>query len=171
MAVLTKQIQSGKATRVRTSVEGARSIGKIRSSLNLLLADIFTLYFKTKSFRWHLSDAPRQEYLLLLDEHGEQLLAITDDVAERVRNLGGTTIRSIGEIARVQRLRDNDTELVTAKDMMDELRKDEKRLASAMKTLHSLCDVSGDLATANLLKSCIEDSQLRGWFLFESIRA
>jgi starvation-inducible DNA-binding protein len=149
----------------------AESVKKITSALNTLLADVFTLYLKTKNFHWHMSGPHFRDYHLLLDEHGDQLFAITDDLAERVRKLGGTTLRSIGQIVRLQRLSDNDADYVTPADMLSELREDENSLVLAMQAVHVLCDDAGDLATASMLENCIDDSQRRGWFLFEATRA
>ena len=144
------------------------SVKEITGALNLLLADVFTLYLKTKNFHWHMSGSHFRDYHLLLDEHGDQLFAITDDLAERVRKLGGTTIRSIGQIAQLQRISDNNADYVTPADMLGELRDNETSLVLAMQAVHVLCDDAGDLATASLLENCIDDSQRRGWFLFEA---
>jgi starvation-inducible DNA-binding protein len=112
-----------------------------------------------------------RDYHLLLDDHGDQIFAMTDDIAERVRKIGGTTIRSIGHIARLQRLADNEAEYVTAQDMLSELREDEKALALSMRAAHDLCDDAGDVATASLLENWIDQTQRRSWFLFEATRA
>ena len=148
-----------------------KSVAEITAALNALLADVFTLYLKTKNFHWHMSGPHFRDYHLLLDDHGDQLFAITDDVAERVRKLGGTTIRSIGEIARLSRISDNDASYVTPKDMLSELHEDEKSLVLSMRAIHALCDDAGDLATASLLENFIDDSQRRSWFLFEATRS
>ena len=147
------------------------SVKEITGALNLLLADVFTLYLKTKNFHWHMSGSHFRDYHLLLDDHGDQLFAITDDLAERVRKLGGTTIRSIGQIAQLQRISDNNADYVTPADMLGELRDNETSLVLAMQAVHVLCDDAGDLATASLLENCIDDSQRRGWFLFEATRS
>jgi starvation-inducible DNA-binding protein len=147
-----------------------KSVADITGALNALLADVFTLYLKTKNFHWHMSGPHFRDYHLLLDEHGDQLFAMTDDIAERVRKIGGTTIRSIGHIARLQRIPDNDAEYVTPADMLSELREDEKALVSSMRAVHTVCDEAGDVATASLLENWIDQSERRVWFLFETTR-
>ena len=148
----------------------AKSVKDITEALNALLADVFALYLKTKNFHWHMSGPHFRDYHLLLDDHGDQLFAMTDDIAERVRKIGGTTIRSIGEIARLQRIADNDADFVTPMDMLSELHEDEKALVLSMRAAHVLCDEAEDVATASLLENWIDESQRRGWFLFESTR-
>ena len=143
---------------------------EITGGLNTLLADTFALYLKTKNFHWHMSGPHFRDYHLLLDEHADQLYAMTDDIAERVRKVGGTTIRSIGHVARLQRITDNDAEFVTPEDMLSELHEDEKALTLRMRAVHALCDDAGDVATASLLENWIDQSQRRSWFLFESTR-
>jgi starvation-inducible DNA-binding protein len=147
-----------------------RAVTDLTAALNTLLADVFALYLKTKNFHWHMSGPHFRDYHLLLDEHGDQLFAMTDDIAERVRKIGGTTIRSIGQIARLQRIADNDAEFVDAPDMLSELREDEKALVLRMRAVHTLCDDSGDVATASLLENWIDQGQRRIWFLFEATR-
>jgi starvation-inducible DNA-binding protein len=147
------------------------AVKNLTGALNALLADVFALYLKTKNFHWHMSGPHFRDYHLLLDEHGDQLFAMTDDIAERVRKIGGTTIRSIGEIARLQRVADNDADYVTAPDMLSELREDEKALVLSMRSVHDLCDDTGDVATASLLENWIDQTQRRIWFLFEATRA
>jgi starvation-inducible DNA-binding protein len=142
----------------------------ITEALNVLLADVFSLYLKTKNFHWHMSGPHFRDYHLLLDDHGDQIFAMTDDIAERVRKIGGTTIRSIGHIARLQRIADNDADYVTPADMLSELREDEKALVLSMRAVHTLCDDAGDVATASLLENWIDQSQRRIWFLFEATR-
>ena len=142
----------------------------LAGALNALLADVFSLYLKTKNFHWHMSGPHFRDYHLLLDDHGEQIFAMTDDIAERVRKIGGTTIRSIGHIARLQRISDNDAEYVTAEDMLAELMDNEKQLILSMRSAHDLCDKAGDVATASLLENWIDQTQRRHWFLFESTR-
>jgi len=149
---------------------GAEATRNISGALNALLADVFALYIKTKNFHWHMSGPHFRDYHLLLDEQGEQIFAMTDDIAERVRKLGGTTIRSIGQIARLQRLADNDAEFVDAQDMLAELRDDNQRLSSEMLEVHGLCDEENDVATASLLEVWIDETQRRVWFLFEAGR-
>jgi len=143
----------------------------ITGGLNALLADVFSLYLKTKNFHWHMSGLHFRDYHLLLDDHGDQLFAMTDDLAERVRKIGGTTLRSIGHIARLQRIPDNDAEYVTPQDMLSELHDNEKALVLSMRAVHSLCDDAGDVATASLLENFIDQTQRRAWFLFETTRA
>jgi starvation-inducible DNA-binding protein len=147
-----------------------KAVKDITGALNKLLADVFALYLKTKNFHWHMSGPHFRDYHLLLDDHGDQIFAMTDDVAERVRKIGGTTIRSIGQIARLQRVADNDAEYVTPEDMLSELHEDEKALVLSMRAVHTLCDDAGDVATASLLENWIDQTQRRSWFLFEATR-
>jgi starvation-inducible DNA-binding protein len=149
----------------------AHAVKEIAGGLNALLADVFTLYLKTKNFHWHMSGPHFRDYHLLLDDHGDQLFAMTDDLAERTRKLGGTTIRSIGNIARIRRIQDNDADFVTPADMLSELREDEMALILSMRALHALCDDYEDLDTASFLENFIDQSQRRNWFLFESTRS
>ncbi len=148
-----------------------QGVKEITGALNALLADVFTLYLKTKNFHWHMSGPHFRDYHLLLDEHADQIFAMTDDIAERVRKIGGTTIRSIGHISRLRRIADNDAEFVDSGDMLGELREDEKGLVLKMQAVHGLCDDSGDVATAGLLENWIDQAQRRIWFLFETSRA
>jgi len=127
----------------------AESVNQLSSALNTLLADVFCLYLKTKNFHWHMSGPHFRDYHLLLDEHADQLFAMTDEIAERVRKIGGMTIRSIGHIARLQRISDNDADYVEPKNMFSELHQDEKALALSMRALHALCDEAADVATAS----------------------
>ncbi len=143
---------------------------ELTGALNALLADVFSLYLKTKNFHWHMSGPHFRDYHLLLDDHGDQLYAMTDAIAERVRKIGGTTIRSIGHIARLSRIADNDADFVTPQDMLSELHEDEKALALRMLSVHALCDETNDVATASLLENWIDESQRRSWFLFETTR-
>jgi starvation-inducible DNA-binding protein len=146
------------------------SVKEITGGLNALLADVFVLYLKTKNFHWHMSGPHFRDFHLLLDDHADQIFAMTDEVAERVRKIGGTTVRSIGHICRLQRLADNDADFVTPEEMLSELHEDEKRLVQIMRALHTLCADAQDLATASLLENWVDQSQRRGWFLFESTR-
>ena len=143
----------------------------LAAGLNLLLADFFGLYFKTKNFHWHVSGPHFRDYHLLLDEQAEQIFATTDAVAERVRKLGATTLRSIGHLARLQRVLDNDVNYVTPQDMLAELRDDNLQLAARMREAHGLCDEHGDVATASMLEVWIDETERRVWFLFESTRS
>ena len=147
-----------------------QAVKDISGALNALLADMFALYLKTKNFHWHMSGPHFRDYHLLLDEHADQILAITDEIAERVRKIGGTTIRSIGHIARLQRFADNDADYVEPADMLSELGEDERALVLRMRAVHSLCDDAGDVATASLLENWIDQAQRRAWFLFETTR-
>jgi starvation-inducible DNA-binding protein len=146
------------------------AVKNITGALNALLADVFALYLKTKNFHWHMSGPHFRDYHLLLDEQGEQIFAITDDIAERVRKIGGITVRSIGQISRLQRIKDNDAEYVDPLDMLSELREDNKALVLSMRATHDLCDEAGDVATTSLLENWIDEAQRRSWFLFESTR-
>jgi starvation-inducible DNA-binding protein len=146
------------------------AVGDVSASLNALLADTFALYLKTKNFHWHMSGPHFRDYHLLLDDHGDQLFAMTDEIAERVRKIGGTTIRSIGHISRLQRIPDNDADFVMPADMLSELHENEKTLALSMRAVHALCDDAGDLATASLLENWIDQSERRSWFLVETMR-
>jgi starvation-inducible DNA-binding protein len=143
----------------------------ISGALTTLLADVFALYLKTKNFHWHVSGPHFRDYHLLLDEQAEQIFATTDAIAERVRKIGGTTLRSIGHIARLKRVMDNDADYVTPQDMLAELRDDNKDLAARMRETHALCDEHGDVATASLLEVWIDEAERRTWFLFEASRS
>ena len=140
----------------------------ISAALTTLLADVFTLYIKTKNFHWHMSGPHFRDYHLLLDEQGDQIFGMTDAMAERVRKVGGTTLRSIGQIARLQRLQDNNAEYVTPLDMLAELREDNKQLAASMRETHGVCEERGDVASASLLETWIDETERRTWFLFEA---
>jgi starvation-inducible DNA-binding protein len=147
------------------------AVKDISGALNILLADMFALYLKTKNFHWHVSGPHFRDYHLLLDEQGDQIFATTDDIAERVRKLGGTTVRSIGHIGRLQRVLDNDADYVTPMDMLAELRDDNKQLTTSLREVHDLCDEHGDVATASLIEVWIDEAERRHWFLFESTRS
>jgi starvation-inducible DNA-binding protein len=147
-----------------------QAVKELSKALNGLLADTFALYLKTKNFHWHVSGPHFRDYHLLLDEQADQLFASTDILAERVRKLGGTTLHSIGHIARLQRIKDNDAEFVTPQDMLAELRDDNLRLISQMRETHSVCDERRDVATASLLEVWIDEAERRAWFLFEASR-
>src|ERR1700740_1210660 len=142
----------------------------ISGALNGLLADMFALYLKTKNFHWHMSGPHFRDYHLLLDEQGEQIFATTDDIAERVRKIGGTTLRSIGHIGRLQRVLDNDADFVTPLDMLAELRDDNKQLTASLREVHAICDKHEDVASASLIENWIDEAERRTWFLFESTR-
>ena len=146
---------------------GSNATRDLSGALTTLLADVFALYLKTKNFHWHMSGPHFRDYHLLLDEHGEQLFAMTDDIAERVRKIGGTTLRSIGHISRLQRLSDNDADFVTPEDMLAELRDDNQRLTGFLRETHELCDEHGDVASASLIENWIDETERRTWFLYE----
>lgn len=146
------------------------SVRNITAELNVLLADLFALYLKTKNFHWHVSGPHFRDYHLLLDEQGDQIFAMTDDIAERVRKLGGTTIRSLAHIARLKHIADNDAEYVEPQDMLGELREDNQGLISRMVEIHDLCGEANDVATASELETWIDEAQRRVWFLFEASR-
>ncbi|HEY5828277.1 MAG: Dps family protein [Hyphomicrobiaceae bacterium] len=142
----------------------------LSGALTTLLADMFALYVKTKNFHWHVSGPHFRDYHLLLDEQAAQIFATTDDIAERVRKIGGTTLRSIGHIARLQRVLDNDADFVSPQDMLAELRDDNKELTQRMREVHGLCDEHGDVASASLIENWIDEAERRTWFLFEASR-
>ena len=144
-----------------------KAVHDISLALTTLLSDDFALYLKTKNFHWHMSGPHFRDYHLMLDDQGEQIFAMTDAIAERARKLGGTTIRSIGQISRFQRIVDNDAEYVAPPDMIAELRDDNAGLTRSMREVHSLCDEAGDVATASLLENWIDETEKRTWFLFE----
>ena len=133
-------------------------------------ADVYALYLKTKNFHWHMSGPHFRDYHLLLDEQAAQLLAMTDDMAERVRKIGGNTLRSIGQISRQQRILDNDADFVAPDDMLAELRDDNKQLVDSLRELHDLTDEAGDSATTSLIENWIDEGERRTWFLFETLR-
>ncbi|HTK73231.1 MAG TPA: DNA starvation/stationary phase protection protein [Croceibacterium sp.] len=149
----------------------ADAVHDIAGALNGLLADMFALYVKTKNFHWHVSGPHFRDFHLLLDEQADQIFATTDPIAERVRKIGGTTLRSIRQISERQRLLDNDAEYVTPLDMLAELRDDNKQLAGEMRRTHAVCDEHGDVATASLLEVWIDEAERRTWFLFEATRS
>jgi starvation-inducible DNA-binding protein len=142
----------------------------ISAALTALLADIFALYIKTKNFHWHMSGPHFRDYHLLLDEQSDQIFATTDAIAERVRKIGGKTLHSIGEIARLQRILDNDADYVTPPDMLAELREDNKQLTASLREVHALCDEHGDVASTSLIEVWIDEAERRTWFLFETGR-
>jgi starvation-inducible DNA-binding protein len=149
---------------------GSDAVKEITATLNVTLADVFALYFKTKNFHWHVSGPHFRDYHLLLDEQADQIYEMTDPIAERVRKLGGTTIRSVGHIARLQRVLDNDADYVEPLDMIAELADDNKTLAARLRATHTVCDEANDVATASLIETWIDETERRGWFLFEVSR-
>ena len=146
------------------------AVRDISAALRGLLADVFALYIKTKNFHWHISGRHFRDYHLLLDEHGDQIFAMTDPIAERARKMGGGALRSIGQIAREKRISDNDADYVTPQDMLAELREDNQRLVTIMREVHDTCDSYGDVATTSLLEVWIDETERRTWFLFETVR-
>ena len=146
------------------------AVRDISGALNALLADIFAVYLKTKNFHWHVSGSHFRDYHLMLDEQSAQIFATTDAIAERIRKLGGMTMRSIGHIARLQRILDNDSDYVTPPDMLAELRDDNLQLAAHLRAAHELCDEHGDFATASLIETWMDEAEGRTWFLFETSR-
>jgi starvation-inducible DNA-binding protein len=149
---------------------GADAVRDISAALTTLLSDMFALYLKTKNFHWHVSGPHFRDYHLMLDEHGDQIFATTDAIAERVRKIGGTTLRSIGQISRLQRIYDNDAEYVTPLDMLAELLQDNQQLIASMRETHDLCDQHRDVATTSLLEVWIDEAERRTWFLYEATR-
>ncbi|HWI79701.1 MAG TPA: DNA starvation/stationary phase protection protein [Ramlibacter sp.] len=148
----------------------AEATHDISAALNAILADVFAIYLKTKNFHWHMSGPHFRDYHLMLDEQSSQLFAMTDPIAERIRKLGGTTLRSIGHIARAQRVPDNDADYVEPLDMLAELREDNKMLAARLRETHDLCDEHHDIASASLIEVWIDETERRTWFLFEASR-
>ncbi len=149
---------------------GDEAVRDIPAALGGLLADVFALYVKTKNFHWHMSGAHFRDYHLLLDEQSDQIFAMTDPIAERARKIGGTTIRSIGQIARQQRILDNDATYVDPQDMLAELQSDNQQLIREMRQVHELCDEYRDVATASLIENWIDETERRTWFLYETSR-
>jgi starvation-inducible DNA-binding protein len=146
------------------------AVEKLSTALNRLLADAFVLYVKTKNFHWHVSGRHFRDYHLLLDEQSEAIFATTDQLAERVRKIGGTTLRSIGQISKLQTIHDNDEEYVPPREMLRELMEDNKHMAAAMRMAHQLADDNEDSGTAGLLETFIDETERRTWFLFEASR-
>jgi starvation-inducible DNA-binding protein len=142
----------------------------ITAAMNAILADVFALYVKTKNFHWHMSGPHFRDYHLLLDEHADQLFAMTDPIAERIRKIGGLTLRSIGHISRTQRVVDNDADYVEPLDMLAELAEDNKTLTARLREAHNVCDEHRDIATASLIEVWIDETERRAWFLFEATR-
>ena len=151
----------------RTFGFAADAVRDISSALTALLADMFALYMKTKNFHWHMTGPHFRDYHTLLDDQSDQILAATDLIAERVRKVGGVTLRSVAHIARLQRVIDNDSGYATPHDMLAELREDNSQLAARLRLAHSLCDDHGDVATASLIENWIDQAEGRAWFLFE----
>jgi starvation-inducible DNA-binding protein len=167
----SKAIAQDGAPRLRTPTDlGSNATKDIAAALNLLLADTFALYLKTKNFHWHMSGPHFRDYHLLLDEQSDQIFAMTDVLAERVRKIGSRTLRSIGEMSRQQRIADNDADYVAPDDMLAELRDDNQRFVTAMREAHDVCDEHSDVATTSLLEVYIDETERRVWFLYEASR-
>jgi starvation-inducible DNA-binding protein len=166
----TSAIERRKAP-LRTPTDlGSNARRDIGGALNAILADTYALYLKTKNFHWHVSGPHFRDYHLMFDEQAAELLASTDDIAERVRKIGGTTLRSIGHIARLQRVLDNDADYVTPEDMLAELAEDNRTAVVHLREAHELCDEEKDVATASLIEVWIDQAERRAWFLFETSR-
>jgi len=142
----------------------------IAGAMNAILADVFALYVKTKNFHWHMSGPHFRDYHLLLDEQADQLFAMTDAIAERVRKIGGSTLKSIGHISRIQRVQDNDVDYVEPQDMLAEVREDNKELTARLREAHNVCEEHRDIATASLIEVWIDETERRTWFLYEAAR-
>ncbi len=149
---------------------GAKASADIAGGMNAILADVWALYLKTKNFHWHMSGPHFRDYHLLLDEQADQLYAMSDPIAERIRKVGGNTLRSIGHIARLQRIKDNDADYVDPQDMLAELREDNQQLAARLREVHDVVDEARDIATASLIENWIDETERRTWFLFEASR-
>ncbi len=167
-------MKSNSGTQMKNVSETATDLGgdavvQISDALRKLLADVFTLYVKTKNFHWHMSGKHFRDYHLLLDEHATQIFAMTDDVAERARKIGATTLHSISDISRHQRLKDNNAEFVAPQDMLVELRGDNQQLTRELRSTHELCEKQNDVATASLIENWIDETERRTWFLSEII--
>jgi starvation-inducible DNA-binding protein len=147
-----------------------QAVTKVSEALNVLLADAFALYLKTKNFHWHISGRHFRDYHLLLDEQSEQIFATTDQLAERVRKIGGATLKSIGQIAKLQTIKDSNDDYVPPREMLRQLMADNKHVAAAMRKAHEVCDEAGDVASASILETFIDDTERRTWFLFEATR-
>jgi starvation-inducible DNA-binding protein len=146
------------------------AVDKVSAALNVLLADAFALYLKTKNFHWHISGRHFRDYHLLLDEQSEAIFATTDQLAERVRKIGGATLKSIGQVAKLKTIKDNDEDYVPPREMLRELMEDNKHVAASMRKAHEVCDEAGDVASASLLENFIDETERRTWFLFEATR-
>ncbi|QEL26926.1 DNA starvation/stationary phase protection protein (plasmid) [Bosea sp. F3-2] len=165
-------LQPHRSAALRTPTDlGAQATTDIAAALTGLLADMFALYLKTKNFHWHLSGPHFRDYHLMLDEQGDQIFATTDAIAERARKVGGTTLRSIGHIQRIQRLLDNDAEYVTPQDMIAELADDNRQLTGFLRATHAVCETHNDVASTSLIEVWIDEAERRGWFLYEITRS
>jgi starvation-inducible DNA-binding protein len=167
----TKDMKEERLAPLRTPTDLSSNATKdISAALTTLLADMFALYLKTKNFHWHVSGPHFRDYHLMLDEQADQIFATTDVIAERARKIGGTTLRSIGHIGRLQRIEDNDADYVTPLDMLAELREDNKQLTVSLRELHETTSEHGDVATTSLIEQWIDEAERRTWFLFEASR-
>jgi starvation-inducible DNA-binding protein len=160
-------VNSALRTPTDLSIDG---VAEVSETLRQLLADLFALYVKTKNFHWHLSGRHFRDYHLLLDEQAGQIFAMTDDIAERSRKIGGTTLKSISDISRHQRLKDNDAAFVSPKEMLAELSADNEQLTRSLRASHEICNRHNDFATASLIENWIDESERRTWFLFETLQ-
>jgi starvation-inducible DNA-binding protein len=166
----TAELKTRRKAPLKTPSDLSNSAQGIAGALNACLADTFALYLKTKNFHWHASGPHFRDYHLLFDEQAAQLLAATDLMAERARKVSGTTLRSIGHIARLQRVLDNDADFVTPEDMVAELMDDNRQMVTRLREAHDVCDEAGDVATASLIENWIDETERRVWFLFETSR-
>ena len=168
---MNKDAKEGRKAPLQTPTDlGDNARRDITGALNALLADVFALYLKTKNFHWHVSGPHFRGFHLMFDEQAGQLVAMTDEIAERVRKVGGITLHSIGNIARLQRIPDNDADYVDPLDMLGELREDNRALLASMREAHELCDEANDVATASKLEEWIDQAEKRIWFLYEASR-
>jgi starvation-inducible DNA-binding protein len=166
-----RELDSRRKARLATRTDlSAAATKDIAAAMNGVLADVFALYLKTKNFHWHMSGPHFRDYHLLLDEQADQIYAMSDPIAERIRKIGGSTLKSIGHIARTQRVLDNDAEYVQPLDMLAELREDNKELAARLREAHNVTDEHRDIATASLIEVWIDETERRTWFLFEASR-
>jgi len=167
----TAVLERRQTTAIHTPSDlGAAATKDIAGAMNAILADVFALYLKTKNFHWHMSGPHFRDYHLLLDEQADQIFAMTDAIAERVRKIGERTIHSIGHIARLQRVDDNDADYVEPEDMLAELREDNQALVSRLREAHTVCDEHEDVATTSMIEVWIDETERRAWFLFEATR-
>src|SRR6267378_4436147 len=167
----TSELAQRRAAPLATRTDLSRAgVKDITGAMNAILADVFALYLKTKNFHWHMSGPHFRDYHLLLDEQADQLFAMTDAIAERVRKIGGSTLKSVGHIGRMQRVEDNDADYVEPQDMLAEVREDNKTLAARLREAHNVCDEHRDIATASLIEVWIDETERRTWFLYEAAR-
>ena len=168
---MAKNVKARQSAALATPTDlGANATKDISGGLNILEADVLALWMKTKNFHWHVSGPHFRDYHLLLDDQSDQIYAMVDPIAERVRKLGGKALHSVGQVKKLQRVLDNDADYVTPQDMLAELRDDNKQLARNMRVLHEVCDEHNDVATASLLENWIDETEQRTWFLFEAAR-